>query len=268
MEETTIARLRDWVEPAHPGVIKLHDDLFTIYTLLRRQYQGAIDSAFDSVSRQIGFVVTTTLPVVLDVGEKGVRSISVGAEHLKGTIFEREFLEALNPLVSGKPQPDPWVPEGTYSLYLIWFAALKLKLRTDWMEPAHFFRGGLITPTRVESATRVRPEVMEPAHWFDPGRAIAVDEAALISVIDEVYPELRLVDRVAAYRQAARRAVLPEVMEPAHFRQFGQVRPEVREPAHLSQFGQVRPEVMEPAHFRPESREGLLKMIHNLLERI
>jgi hypothetical protein len=78
----------------------------------------------------------------------------------------------------------------------------------------------------------------------------------LISVIDEVYPELRLVDRVSAFRQAARRAVLPEVMEPAHFRQIaGEL------------LRQVRPEVMEPAHFRPESREEALRLIRSLLER-
>jgi hypothetical protein len=99
---------------------------------------------------------------------------------------------------------------------------------------------------------------MEPAHWFDPGRAIAFEEAALISVIDEVYPELRLVDRVAAYRQVARKAVLPEVMEPAHFRQF----------ARSELLRQVRPEVMEPAHFRPESREEMLRVIRSLLERL
>jgi hypothetical protein len=43
-------------------------------------------------------------------------------------------------------------------------------------------------------------EVMEPVHWFDPGIAIDPEEAVLISVIDEVYPELRLADRIRTYR--------------------------------------------------------------------
>jgi hypothetical protein len=46
----------------------------------------------------------------------------------------------------------------------------------------------------------VRPEVREPAHWFDPRIAIAPEEAVLISVIDKVYPELRLMDRIASFR--------------------------------------------------------------------
>jgi hypothetical protein len=69
--------------------------------------------------------------------------------------------------------------------------------------------------TVVQSAV-VRPEVKEPPHWFDPGVAIAIEDAVVISAIDEVYPELRLAERIAADRLAIRR-IRPEVMEPPHY---------------------------------------------------
>ena len=71
------------VEPAHPGVIKLHDDLIDIYRVIRDRYQSAIDQAFDDVSRQIGFVIMTTLPVTLKVEGASVSTMLVG-ENLRG----------------------------------------------------------------------------------------------------------------------------------------------------------------------------------------
>lgn len=217
MEEKIFARIRDWVEPAHPAVVRLYDDLITIYARIREKYQGEIDTAFDRISRQIGFVVTTTVPVVLEVGDKGEHNrISMGAEHLKDTLFDKELSKVFG------PQPDPWkVAAGKYNLYLIWFDALHLKLRTDWMEPAHFFKERDIRTSAVSGisskALKRGWEWQEPAHWFDPGIAIAVEELVLIEAIDRVYPELRLVDRVAFVRDALRKRVRPEVMEPAHF---------------------------------------------------
>jgi len=212
MKEEILARLHDWKEPAHKAV-KLHDDLVGVYTHIREKYQKEIDKAFDRVSRQIGFVVTTTVPVVLEVGDKGaVKHISMGAEHLQDTLFDKELSGVLKRFYD---DPVPLVSAGTYNLYLLWFDALKLKLRTDWMEPAHFHKERFVAKARSEL---VVPEVMEPVHWFDPGIAIAVEEAVLISVIDEVYPELRLVDRVGSYRETLRRQVPPEEMKPAQFR--------------------------------------------------
>lgn len=85
----------------------------------------------------------------------------------------------------------------------------------------------LVRCTQLESAAgfggkapKQRWEWQEPAHWFDPGIATAVEELVLIEAIDRVYPELRLVDRVAFVREALRKRVRPEVMEPAHFRRF------------------------------------------------
>lgn len=228
MKKESFMRLRDWVEPAHPATVKRFDDLVAIYTVLRDKYQERIDKGFDRASRQIGFVVATTLPLFLEFGEKGaLAQIKVGAEHLRGTLFEKELLDALKPL----PEVSK-VTAGIYSIYLIWFDALRLKLRMDWVEPAHFrqFIGGMqsaIQEPKVmqakETQAQIRWEVREPAHWFDPGLAISVEEAMTIEAIDHVYPDLKLAERITSYRQAIRRVVMPEVKEPAHFRQMERI---------------------------------------------
>ncbi len=69
----------------------------------------------------------------------------------------------------------------------------------------------------------------------------------MIEALDEVYPELRLSDRVALSRETLRK-VSPEVMEPAHFRQFEKGL--VSELSSVLRRYSVSPEVMEPAHFR------------------
>jgi len=211
-------RLRDWMEPAHPGIIKQYEDLLSIYRIIKDKYQKAIDNAFDSVSRKIGFVVTTTIPIVVEIGEKGnVTNLVIGGDNLRGTLFEGELQNALKNIKETSIKASA----GKYSIYAIWFDALKLKLKTDWMEPAHFKKPTLTTPTLTatiqSSNIVVRPEVMEPAHWFNPQVILQPEEAVLISVIDEVYPELNLASRISAIRDKAR-VVRPEVMEPAHFR--------------------------------------------------
>jgi len=221
MADQNYVRFHDWAEPAHPAIVKQFEDLVAIYTRIRDQFQQKIDDAFDRVSRQIGFVVTTTVPIVLDIGKGNANtSISIGAEHLKGTLFENAVIEAI------KDIQKPASP-GKYNLYLFWYDALRIKLRTDWMEPAHFLRGiggiqpkiGEMSAARAqESLAHIRWDVREPAHWFDPGIAIGAEEAILIDAIDQVYTDLHLVERVAYYRQAQRRTIRPEVQEPAHFR--------------------------------------------------
>jgi hypothetical protein len=203
------ASLRDWVEPAHPGIVNLRDDLVSIYTVIKERYQEQLDQAFDRVSRQIGFVVTTTIPAVLEMGEGGaLKGVHMGTENLKGTLFERE-LQA----VFARTEGAPWkVAAGSYQLYLLWYNALRLKLGTAWVEPAHFTVSQL--GAAQAQAERVRPEVLEPAHWFDAGAAIAVSDRVLIEAINTVYTDLRLADRVALTRKLVR----PEVLEPAHFR--------------------------------------------------
>lgn len=218
------------MEPAHPMVIDLHESLVAIYKVIREKSQPKIDATFDEISRQIGFVVTTTVPVQIEIGDGGKIKGAEVPGGLKGTLFEKIAGAVGSDSVPGKITP------GKYPIYLIWYPALKLKLRTDFMEPAHLAPG-------VREPAHFAPGVREPAHWFDAGSAIAGEEAVLIHAIDEVYPELRLAERVSAARQASR-GFGPGVREPAHF-----FAPGVREPAHLG------PGVREPAHFGPGVRE-------------
>jgi hypothetical protein len=233
MGDKKIVNTSHWKEPAHPAAIKLHDDLVSIYTHIREKYQKEIDNAFDRISRQIGFVVTTSVPVTLEVGEGGtVKSFSVGMTNLKDTIFEKELSAAFEPMLSDSM---PGVSSGNYSIYLLWFEALKLKLRTDWMEPVHYrysmepahppqmepVHRPQMEPVhfkKSESAANIQPEMagqfggriprpwLEPAHWFDPRAEITSEEATVMSAIDHVYPELKLMDRAAASREAFRKA--------------------------------------------------------------
>jgi len=220
MSESLIARLRDWGEPVHPAVIRLYEDLLQVYRAMRER-QRDIDAAFDRVAAQIGFVITTTLPIRVHVAEQGaVKNVEFDGEALRGTIFEKELSGFLRQLTE---RPFTGVPSGSYRFYLIWYDALKLKLRRDWIEPSHVLQGlvsSLVSPAAaVPESGLVRPEVKEPPHWFDPGVMISIEDAVVISAIDEVYPELRLAERIAADRLAIRR-IRPEVMEPPHFREL------------------------------------------------
>ncbi len=214
MDDRVFARLRDFVEPAHPAVIRLYDDLLDIYRRIREVAQKDIDAAFNDASRQIGYVVTATLPVNLEIGNQGaIKSLALGADHLKGTLFERGMMPVLK-----KIEKFPDVAAGSYKIYILWTDALKIKLRRDWVEPAHFVLPSLFDRVQLDTSRFVPPEVHEPAHWFDPGLLLSPQDAITISVIDEVYPEVRLADRVAMTREALRRKVAPDVKEPAHFR--------------------------------------------------
>jgi hypothetical protein len=225
------ARFGDWREPAHPAVIRLYDDLIQVYRAMRER-QRDIDAAFDRVAAQIGFVVTTTLPVRVEIAEQGaVKGVQFDGEALRGTIFEKELSPFLRELAT---KPFTGVPAGSYRFYLIWHDALKLKLRRDWLEPVHVLQGLLnsliarpVEAAAAATSSMVRPEVREPAHWFDPGVVIAIEDAVVISAIDEVYPDLRLAERIAADRLAIRR-IRPEVLEPVHYReQFGSMERDV-----------------------------------------
>lgn len=222
MSETKFRRVLP--EPAHPMVVKLHDDLVAIYSHIRDKYQGGIDQAFDRVSREVGFVVATALPFTFELGDGRAMGIII-TDGLQGTLFDRELAKALKGI---EKDPIPKVSAGTYRLYLFWFEALKLKLRTDWMEPAHFsvrlhseeirkikewlrHKEILKEVEELEKGAVVIPRPWEePAHWFDPGSLIAAEERVLISVIDEVYPELRLVDRISQYRRGMGRILREE----------------------------------------------------------
>jgi hypothetical protein len=241
MDEKKAAIIRDWVEPAHPMVVRFYDDLLAIYRRIRDKFQQRIDETFDATSRTIGFLVTTTLPLTLEIDKKGkVKQIELGAEHLKNTLFDKNFSPILRAIAGEDPEFDPSISPGTYNPYLIWFDALKLKLRTDWVEPAHFrdyfrirerfagiFRFDWVEPAHIalggSALAAVNPDVMEPAHLGptpDPWR-----DRVLIAVIDEIYPELGLVERITRLKDLLRTRVRPDVMEPAHFQDIGRQLP-------------------------------------------
>jgi len=203
MSETSVARLRGGTELVQPAVIRLYNDLVKVYRIMRER-QKEIDAAFDRLAKQIGFVVTTTLPVRVEIADGGtVKKASFDGDALRGTIFEKELSGFLQDLTQ-KPFGD--VPHGTYRFYLIWYEALNLKLRFDCCESVHILQGllGSIVSQQgsIAASILVRPEVEEPAHWFDPGFAIAIEDALVILAIDEVYPELRLAERIQAGRLA------------------------------------------------------------------
>jgi hypothetical protein len=164
------------------------------------------------------------VPISLQVVDGTVKRVAINEKSpLAGTLFDKSLSKVLRGLSGDQV---PLKESGTYEIYLIWHDALKLKLRMDWVEPAHhpFARRVDLTrlPLRRLVPERERIDVVweshEPAHWFDPGAAIDAEEAVVISVIDEVYPDLRLIDRLMAFRRFDRRIVPPEVQEPAHFR--------------------------------------------------
>lgn len=204
-----------WSEPAHPGVLQQLADVVTLYRVIREKVQPQIDNAFDEVSRQIGFVVATTLPVAVMVDDKGVVSaVSVGGEQYKGTLFERELSRAFAPLIG---HTVAGVGAGTYQLYAIWQAALSLVLQHHWLEPAHPGTVALGAEERQLAAFKRPPGVHEPAHFLDAAIQLAPEDTIVIAAIDKVYPELRLAERIATARTATRPvAVSPFVKEPAH----------------------------------------------------
>lgn len=268
MADTTARLRRDWQEPAHSMLIQHHDDLVAIHRVIRDTFQERIDEAFDRVSQQIGWVVAMTVPVTLVAAKGKVRSVELYGEPFSGTLFEKELgpilaematagfpaLNAGEPIpVAGTADPTPQPAQVAYHFRLVWARALRVRLRTEWLEPAHF--RPWLEPAHVR-----RPWV-EPAHWVldphpDPWRFHPAFEAwrerVLVSVLDEVYPELQLAARVADLKAALLAREL-------------QVGPGVREPAHvpggvqrLDPHGieqivravrrQVPPEVEEPAH--------------------
>lgn len=225
-------------EPAHTSVVRHFEDLVAILKYLRK-FQLEIDEAFDAVASQIGFVFTTTLPVTLEVGDEGnIGEVSLLGEHLKGTLFHERLLEkVLQPKLKEFPGGrENHLRKGTYQFYVIWHDALRLKLGSITFrpppEPAHFhtgaeaerlaFRpppepahpsfggelaGGLLGSLagRLSGLGGIifRPPP-EPAHWFDRGSLISELDQVLIVALDEVYPELKLLDRINSARQLSR----------------------------------------------------------------
>ncbi len=207
-----------WAEPAHPGVIRIRDDLVAILAAVRAKAQPALDEAFDRVSRQIGFVVTTTLPVEFRVDASSkIAKVTISAKNLEGTVFEQGFAEPFKHLAKLKVGTEKApVAAGHYQTYVIWLAALSLRLRYDWLEPAHWIGVDLSRFVSIAEESVFDYSPIEPAQWFDAGLAISAQEAVSLAALDEVYPELQLVERLGQIRSQQRIAVGPGVREPAH----------------------------------------------------
>ena len=217
-------------EPAHVSIIRQYEDLVAILKYIREAGQGVIDQGFDRASSQIGFVVAASLPVTVEVAETGkIRRLTVREDHLKGTLFEKELLPPLMekleaPITGGA---GAFVGEGAFDIYLLWFDALKLKLASVSFrpppEPAHpSFSAEL---ARIGSGHRPIQEPAhpflgrfrpppEPAHWFDSRIRITQEEQVLIVALDEVYPELRLVERISASRHGHDVFLNPQPLPP------------------------------------------------------
>jgi hypothetical protein len=253
---------RDWVEPAHPVLVQRFDDFIDIYRFIKEAIQLEVDATFDKVSQQIGFVVSTTLPVTFQIaGEGKLERIEFTGKNLQGTVFEREFAPLFKKL-SGKQIGK--IAAGSYNLYLLWHEALKLKLKADWIEPAHYrdFQIDTIQPAVAqELAGQLNPGIREPAHWFDAGFALAKEEEILIAAIDEVYTDLKLAERVSVARRDTIRQI-PGVREPAHFRTI------IEDIINVQVGRKLGPGVREPAHFRRFEelleREDATKLIAEL----
>jgi hypothetical protein len=170
MENKTLENMRYCVEPVHPMAVKLYSDLVTIYKFVKDNYQKDIDAAFDRASQQIGFVVTTTLPVMLEVGEGGaIKSLSMGSESLKNTPFEKEITAVFDMKRKGENKIN--VSAGVYNLALFWYEAVKLKLRTDWMEPAHpvfQLQSELMGMSRSPQSAAAMNIAAQPQPWLEP----------------------------------------------------------------------------------------------------
>ena len=181
---------RDWVEPVHHYQIEMYEVLVSLYSHIKENYQTKIDAAFDRASKEIGFVVATSLPVTVEVGSnKTVKDLFFSAENLKGTIFERQVL---NEALALKKDKIPDVRAGTYEIKLLWLEALKIKIKTDWMEPVHFrVFDRFFSMKRKE----LDPYVHEPVHYY-PGLELDMEAQILAQVLNQVYPELKIADRI------------------------------------------------------------------------
>ena len=170
MENKTLENMRYCVEPVHPMAVRLYSDLVTIYRFVKDNYQKDIDAAFDRASQQIGFVVTTTVPVMLEVGEGGaIKSLVMGSESLKNTPFEKEITAVFDLKKKGANKID--VSAGVYNLALFWYDAVKLRLRTDWMEPAqpvYQLQSELMGMRQSPQSAQAMSQAMRSQHWMEP----------------------------------------------------------------------------------------------------
>ena len=170
MENKTLENMRYCVEPVHPMAVRLYSDLVTINKFVKDNYQKDIDAAFDRASQQIGFVVTTTVPVMLEVGDGGaIKSLVMGSESLKNTPFEKEITAVFDLKKKGEKKIN--VSAGVYNLALFWYDAVKLRLRTDWMEPAqpvYQLQSELMGMRQSPQSAQAMSQAIRSQPWMEP----------------------------------------------------------------------------------------------------
>ena len=108
-----------------------------------------------------------------------------------------------------------------------------------------------------EQERRIENDFLRKDSDFDGKIVIGNLSPNLISAIDEVYPELRLAERIANTRQVLR-GVRPEVMEPAHVRTTQMAELALREIGNI--FKRVGPGIPEPAHYLRAERDILAEI--------
>lgn len=167
--ENILKDWRHWAEPAHPMVVKLHRDLIEIYRFIKENYQENIDEAFDIASKKVGLVLTTTMPITIEIDDNGsVKDLKIGSDKLGETILVKELSKTINADKINSSAEIPKVSSGVYNLAVFWFDAVKLSLRTDWMEPAqpvYQFKSQLLGKEAQIKRTEATREYVEPPYF-------------------------------------------------------------------------------------------------------
>ena len=151
MANEKFVNIRDWVEPAHPAVLKVREDLVNIYKHIKDGYQKTIDETFDKISRDIGFMVVSALAAEIETAAGGIIIDGRLSAEMRGTIFDRGMAPIFKKIKSAKiPGASPQV----YKVYVFWHEALKLKLSAAVLDPQ-----AVVSP-------KPKKFPQEPVHWF------------------------------------------------------------------------------------------------------
>jgi hypothetical protein len=179
-----------WLVREPPHFVKNFGDIVRFYEIVKEKYQKDIDNAFDSVSEQIGFVVTTMLPVSVVIGRGGkITSMELAEDSLKTSMFNTALKDVLSSISKNEAG---FTKMGTYNLIIFWNAGLQALL------------GATCDPTPEPASPQIEVDI--------PGEAKVV-----LSAIDRVYSDLHLGSYISnkygmAYYER------PPVNEPVHFR--------------------------------------------------
>ena len=147
------------VEPVQHATLKLHEYLSRIYQYLKG-HQKEIDRVFDSTSEKMGVVLTTSLLSEMQVVDKKIKAFkTVIPQGYKPTMYH----EAMDKLLAGMHGTAlEEVADGQHPLYVFWHEALKAKLKTSWIEPAHY-----IDRIRDKASLYSRTETDYSLSWID-----------------------------------------------------------------------------------------------------